>query len=108
MKRLPVESVAKPHGLLKAALEAGPPSPEKPPAIPPAKFLFAPPASMIRIRFPSITYRLPPPSKAMPVGARFALTAGPPSPDDPEYPPIPAIVDMIPLGDTFRIRRFPL
>ena len=40
----------------------------------------------------------------MPPGDNDAEVAGPPSPR-PEFPP-PAIVVMMPLGDTFRIRPF--
>src|SRR5271154_916524 len=48
-------------------------------------------------------YKLPDESTATPNGAiNIAFVADPPSPEYPEVPPVPATVEMMPWGVTFR------
>src|SRR5205085_1230282 len=59
--------------------------------------------------YESATYTLTLASTATPTGPfKAAVPAGPPSPDEgPEYPPMPAIVVIIPSAETLRMRPAP-
>src|SRR5437763_17184651 len=110
MNRLPPASTDTPVGPLNFDSVAGPPSPEKPDSHWPAIVLMIPLTETLRtvLRTGSAMYRLPVPSTASPDGTPMcASVAGPaalergPVSDEP----LPAIVAMIPLAETLRIRR---
>src|ERR1035441_6872004 len=105
MKMFPDASMAIAEGVHNDAEVAGPPSPEKPAIQLPATVAIAPSEVTFRIRlFPvSAIKRSPAAFTATPLGNNDADVAGPLSPG-PLVPP-PATVVMMPLADTFRIRR---
>ena len=72
----------------------------------PAMVLIVPPGVTFRMRLlaRSEMYRFPEASTARPFGVfNDADVAGPPSPEKP-WVPLPATVEIIPLGDTLRTR----
>src|SRR5579872_5827370 len=102
---LPDPSTAIPSGESNCALEAIPPSPEKPGIPVPAMVLMTPPLETKRTRWllVSAINKFPPASTATPYGAlNSALAAALPSPPKPGVP-FPATVEMIP-PDTLRMR----
>src|ERR1035438_10504884 len=106
MKRFLDPSTRTPFGWFKDAEIAGPGIPAKV-AIPlPATVEMMPLADTFRIRWFSVSAmkRFPEASTAIPVG-RFndAKFAAPPSPANLKSP-LPAMVEMMPLAETFRIR----
>src|SRR5579871_2203440 len=106
MYTLPAASTATARGPLSMALVASPPSPEKPAWPFPATVVMVPPGVTWRMRLllRSAMYRLPLESTATPVGwLSDALVAAPPSPENPCVP-LPAYVEMIPLGVSRRTR----
>src|ERR1035437_256027 len=115
MNRLPPESTATAEGPYKAALVAGPPSPEKDAKAPVPAITLMMPAETLKIRkyARSAMNRVPAESTAIPLGAIAALVACPPSPEKIATGnrvaggmPFPATVVTVP--DTLRTRLFPL
>ena len=101
MNRSPAALSAKPVGVVRLALVAGPPSPRRPVAPVPATVVMTPvPASIRRTRLlaESVKSRLPPPSTSIALGSDDspALVAGSPSPLKPSTP-VPASVEMSPV-----------
>src|SRR5215217_1191251 len=104
MNRFPSSSRAMPIGRFRAALGAGPPSPEKPNRPVPATVVIVPEGSIFRTLVKSPTYRFPRSSKVIWSGSlSWAEVAGPPSPEC-RASPVPAKVVMIPSLSTLRIR----
>src|SRR6266545_749852 len=96
-----------PAALAKVAFRAGPPSPPKPQAPVPAKVEIMPVGETTRTALLASSDMYTPPSRpaATPLGLlKVAAVAGPPSPEFPQLP-FPAIVVMMPPGDTLRILR---
>src|SRR5580698_5261127 len=90
MYKFPAPSRATPVGPLSCALEAAPPSPEKPALKPlPATVEMMPADEIERMRLfdVSATYRFPAPSRVTSFGQnRLALVAADPSPEKPGVP----------------------
>jgi len=96
---LPDVSVAKPYTVLNMALVAAPPSPVLPymPACPAIVVMVAELRITARTRLLSPMYTLSLASTANALGIdRYAIVAGPPSPELP-YTPLPAKVVIIPV-----------
>src|SRR5439155_994194 len=104
----PSAVTAVPAGPQSRAAVAGPPSPENPHTPVPARVVIVPLGDTRLTRSPSNSAIKMPPSAvtATPSGRLSrAAVAGPPSPEKP-LTPVPAMVVIIPLGDTRRTRLF--
>ena len=106
IKRFPEASTVTPQGALNSAEIAGPPSPENPWDPLPATVVMMPLVETFRIRLLSWSpmKRFPEASTEIPRGKDSdADVANPPSPENPWFP-LPAMVVMMPLVETLRIR----
>src|SRR5690242_20704856 len=103
--RFPAESTPTDPGELRDALVAAPLSPANVAVPLPATVVRTPLLSFrTRLLFWSAIYKLPALSNAMPDGEfNDALSAGPPSPANPDVP-LPATVVMMPALSTLRMR----
>ena len=106
INRSPEGFTLMPWGSASDADVPGPPSPPKAEVPLPAAVVIMPlgETSRIRLLLESAMRTFPNASTATPNGkSSDANVAGPPSPEKPTLP-LPAIVAMIPLAETFRIR----
>src|SRR5690349_17164949 len=105
MYTLPGPSTATDAGLFNAAAVAGPPFPDEPAVPDPAIVLMVPSGRILRTRlFRESAMKMLLPWAVTPRGAlRAAAVAAPPSPEKPVVPE-PAMVLMMPLVDTRRMR----